>query len=767
MPTAIAIALLLLAAPSDAQQTTGSIEGRIRDEKREPVAFANVAVSGPSLLESRGVMSTSDGYFLIPNLPPGTYNVKISHITYDELTLENAIVQPGETTTLDDIRLKIAVFETAKPIVVTASRTEQPLDRVPAAMTVLNADEIEQLPVENFGQMLRLVPGVNISQVSASDISVNTRRATGLLTSGQLAMVDNRTVYSQFNGGVGWAGVNVTPDEIKQIEVLRGPNSAMWGANAMDGVIHIITKSPREMQGTTLVAGAGEIGTFFASATHAGVRDKFGYKLTGSWYEQDAFERPKGSIPGTEGPSNPGGTPYPPYPNRGTEQPKVNARLDYYQDDKTTWSVSGGYESSMGLVLTPTGPFFQDDDTYSAFAQADWTRQKARVSVYTNILDAEGTQLGVPGKLSIGERIYHIDLSDTRLLGESNLLTYGARARYSEFDGSLLVGTEDRSEFGAFVQDEMEIGDKVLAVFGARVDNIDPMGTAVSPRASLLFKPFTGNSFRLSYNRAFRAPTVVDNYVFVAAANVIPGPPDLVFPFTIEGNTDLDEERLDSFEIAWIGNFGDRVETTLTGYYNEQRGAIRLVPAEFYSSANPPPGWTLPDSLLDLPPPNGFAGIPSRIQFANIGQIDSRGVEASLAVYARRDLSFHLNYSWQDDPDVEGITPQTRPNGEEAFLNLPPTHRFNVAGTWDIPQFYANAAAAYQDVAFWADVLDARFWGPTESFVSVNLAAGWRFYRGHAVLSLNAQNIFDERVQQHVWGDIISRKIWVHVTCRL
>ena len=499
------------------------------------------------------------------------------------------------------------------------------------------------------------------------------------------------------------------------------------------------------------------------------MRDKFGYKLTGSWYEQNDFKRPMGSIPGTEGPGNPGGTPYPLYPNEGTQQSKVNARVDYYQDDKTTWSVSGGYAGISQLILGPTGPATFDDNSYQAFAKAEWTRQNARVSVYANITEEPVTALLIPVSGNFNERTYHIDFSDTRLLGESNLVTYGTSARRTTFDITAAPDAEDRDEFGAFVQDEMEIGDKVLAVFGVRVDNIDPMGTAVSPRASLLFKPLTGNSFRLSYNRAFRAPAAVSNFVFIAAANVIPIPGfDLVFPFTIEGNTDLDEERLDSFEIAWIGNFGDRVETTLTAYYNEQRNAMRLVPADFYSSANPPPIWPLPDSLLDVPFPDGFAGIPSRLQFANVGQINSRGIEASLAFYARQTLSFHLNYSWQDDPDVEGLTPQIRPNGEEAFpLNIPPKHRFNVGGTWETPRLYANAAVTYQDVAFWADVFDARFWGPTESFASVNLAAGWRFYRRHAVLSINAQNIFDERVQQHVWGDIISRKIWVHVTYRL
>jgi len=159
-------------------------------------------------------------------------------------------------------------------MVVTASRTEQPLHEVPAAMTVLTAEDLEQMPADDYGDYLRNVPGLNVSQMSARDIQVAGRMATSSLSTTELVLLDNRTLYLDFFGFVAWDFVPLDAKEIKQIEVVRGPGSAVWGANAMSGVINLITKSPREMQGTSLTLGAGNLSTLLASGTHAGASEK-------------------------------------------------------------------------------------------------------------------------------------------------------------------------------------------------------------------------------------------------------------------------------------------------------------------------------------------------------------------------------------------------------------------------------------------------------------------------------------------------------------
>ena len=151
------------------------------------------------------------------------------------------------------------------------------------------------------------VPGVNITQVSARDINVTSRGATGTLATGQLALLDGRSLYQDFFGFVMWDFLPVNLNEIKQIEVIRGPASAVWGANALNGVVNVITKSPREMQGTSATLGFGgfdrsangddaDAGSlWYVSGTHAqAINDRWAFKLSAGGYSQDALPRPTG-----------------------------------------------------------------------------------------------------------------------------------------------------------------------------------------------------------------------------------------------------------------------------------------------------------------------------------------------------------------------------------------------------------------------------------------------------------------------------------------
>jgi outer membrane receptor protein involved in Fe transport len=196
-------------------------------------------------------------------------------------------------------------------VVVTASKTEQQLVNAPATMSVIGGRALEVAPSNNYADLLRAVPGVNITQISARDINITSRGATSSLATSQLAVLDGRSLYQDFFGFVMWDFMPSNPNDIKQIEVIRGPASAVWGANALTGVVNIITKSPREMQGTTFTMGAGTFGREFfgngerdgglvyGNITHAqAINDRWAYKLSVGGYQSDAFGRPEGAIPG-------------------------------------------------------------------------------------------------------------------------------------------------------------------------------------------------------------------------------------------------------------------------------------------------------------------------------------------------------------------------------------------------------------------------------------------------------------------------------------
>jgi iron complex outermembrane receptor protein len=691
-----------------------------------------------------------------PGVTPSQATAREDADSQDEIATESGMTMWGMDT-----------------LVVTASRIEQRLDEAPAAMTVIGEKQLGQTPADDFGDLLRAVPGLNVMQASSWDISISSRNATNVLPQGQLVLVDGRSVFQDFNGTVWWNAVPLAPEEVKRIEVLRGPASAVWGANATDGVINIIPKSPREMVGTRVTVGAGELETRYARITHADARGRLGYKVSATWREQDPYDQPTGTIPGTDGPTNPGGTAYPTYDNPASRTPKLNLRVDFDQNDETTWSCSAGYAGIEGSILLPAGPADWAKDTFDAFGQVQWSRRDAHATFYSNFFESpDGVFLIGGERASIKTETYALDVSDSRTVGDRHRLAYGGSTSRSQYDMTLAPDAGDRDRIGAFLQDEIRITDHFRWLGGVRVDNIDPMGTAFSPRTTLFFVPVPGQTFRFSYNRAFLAPSAIESHVdFVNVTPItIPTPGGtltLNFPLHVTTSPDLEETRLDAFEIGWVGRLTDHAEVSLAAYRNEMQGLARLVPTEFYSSSNPPPDWPLPLDLLDVPAPDGFAGIPSEISVTNVAELVNRGVEVSLDVRPSRELSLFLNYSWQDDPSISGIDPRPIPDGTTHHpINDPPKHRFNVGAAWDGGTFFANANVNYQDEAFWTDVLDERFWGPTKDITLVNVAGGVRLFDERMTVSVGAQNVFDSDAQQHVWGDFISRKVTGEATYR-
>ena len=124
-------------------------------------------------------------------------------------------------------------------------------------MSVLTSTEIERSPAQNYGDLLRNVPGLNVIQLSARDVNITSRQATGSLSNTQLVLLDGRSVYLDFFGIVLWDLLPTNTSDIKQIEVIRGPASAVWGANALTGVVNIITKTPREAKGSEVTFTGG------------------------------------------------------------------------------------------------------------------------------------------------------------------------------------------------------------------------------------------------------------------------------------------------------------------------------------------------------------------------------------------------------------------------------------------------------------------------------------------------------------------------------
>src|SRR5436190_11020865 len=197
-------------------------------------------------------------------------------------------------------------------VVVTAAKTEQKVIDAAPTMSVITNETIQNSASRSYADLLRAVPGMNVSQTSARDINLTSRSATGTLATSQLALLDGRTLYQDFFGFVAWDFLPINLDEVRQIEVIRGPASAIWGANALTGVVNVISKSPRELAGTTFNMSAGtfdrsvgdthqKAGSLFSiSGTHAeAINDRWAYKLSVGVMTQQPFARPVGTINNT------------------------------------------------------------------------------------------------------------------------------------------------------------------------------------------------------------------------------------------------------------------------------------------------------------------------------------------------------------------------------------------------------------------------------------------------------------------------------------
>ncbi|MPY88242.1 MAG: TonB-dependent receptor [Luteitalea sp.] len=720
-----------------------------------------------SLVLACGVMSAGFGWAAVPGVAQGQKSREATppaEETAPEAPSQEAAQEPP-------------VYE--EQVVVTASRTEQSLVNAPATVSVISSRTIEQSPALNYGDLLRTVPGLNVTQTSARDINLTSRAATGTLSTSQLALVDGRSIYLDFFGFVMWDFLPVDPSEIQQIEVIRGPASAVWGANAMTGVVNVITKSPREMVGTRATIGVGtfdrntdlldqDTGTlFYVNGSHAqAVNDRWAYKISAGAYTQDAFARPTGLIP------NGTNTPYPSFSNEGTTQPKVDVRADYdFADDERKLVIQGGVAGTDGIVHTGTGPFDIDRGSLLGYGKVGFSRGNFTINGFVNLLDGNATNLlsvgpdGRPIEFVFETQTYDIEVSDVQTVARRHVISYGGNFRRSQFDLSIAPGEDSRTEGGVYVQDEIFLSNHFRWLVGGRLDMFDVLDDPVfSPRTTFMYKPTAGQTLRVSYNRAYRAPSLINNFIDLTLINQLPlGSFDprlegqvFNFPVAANGNTELVEQSLDAYEVGYTGILWDRATLSAAFYINDVENDIFFTQVGSYRASNPPPGWPLPPGVLELILASGQFGadngLPSAFSYLNFGDVRYRGVELGIEGALTPAWNGFLNYAYQDRPDPKDF--------DISELNLPPRHRVNVGVGYDGPRFLGNLAVSYSDDAFWQDVLDSRFHGPTDAFTLVNGAFGVKWgARGQYVTSVKVTNLFNDEIQQHVFGDVIKRQI--------
>ncbi len=680
-------------------------------------------------------------------------------------------------------------------VVVSASKTEEKLVNAPATMTVIGAQTIQSAPSQNFAELLRAVPGMNLTQVSARDINVTSRGATSTLATGQLALLDGRSLYQDFFGFVMWDFLPVNLNEIKQVEVIHGPASAVWGANAVNGVVNVITKSPREIRGTMFTLGVGGFdrstdacdadptcqkqgaGTlFYVSGTHAqAVNDRWAFKVSGGAYTQDPLARPRGTIP-CDNPDVCFGTKasYPLFSNQGTTQPKFDGRVDYDYPDGKRLSFSGGVAGTEGIMHSGIGPLDINRGSVMSYGKATFTKQAFRAGFFTNILDGDATNLLTVDQF--GNRIsfqfktntFDFEASNVQTFAQKHVVTYGGNLRFNTFDLSIAPQSDNRTEGGVFGQDEIFLSNMFRLVAGARLDRFDYLNNVVfSPRVTFMAKPHEDHTLRLSYNRAYRSPSVINNFLDVTIAeplNLGAFSPLLagriyLIPIRSVGNeilnAPLDETSVDAYELGYTGIVADgRAVVSAAFYINRTKNDILFTEdlTGRWTAQNPPPGWPLPPAVINLVPGASF---PGRFTYRNLGRTTQKGIELGVQSPVQPYLNVFANYSYQATPSVN-FPNVANPLSE---INLPAKNRFNVGFNYSRSRWLGDMSVTYSDSAYWQDVLDDRYHGTTDSYTLVNGGVGVKWAANRLTTSVKAVNLFNQEVLQHVFGDVLKRQV--------
>jgi outer membrane receptor protein involved in Fe transport len=805
---------LALAGPALAQN--GAISGTVVDESGGVVPGATVTLAGPGT--HNPTITGARGEYSFRNLAAGTYQIVVALAGFSQATHDRITV--GESTVeVPPIALKVATL--ADTVVVSASKADTALIDAPATMSVLTAETLKSSSATNYGDLLRGVPGVNVIQLSARDINVTSRQATSTLSNTQLVLLDGRSVYLDFFGLVLWDFLPTNTNDIKQIEVIRGPASAVWGANALTGVVNIITKSPREAKGASVTLTAGmfsrDAGStkgknpgalFGVNGTYADAPNSvWSYRVSAGYFNSDSFPRPTGQIPIITDPRDPtqkvGGAFYPAdapgvpgsgaYENQGTSQPKFDMRVDQeIAGGRITYA--GGVAGSTGTIYTGIGPFDIQSGSYIGYGKVNYAKDALRVNFFANFTDAKAPNLLLPDpvtlqplQLNFKTQTYDVEVGDAIAAGTHQVFTFGGNVRQNNFDITIAPAAENRTEAGAYVQDEILL-DQFRFTLGGRIDKFGNISDPVfSPRLTAMYKPLPDQSLRFSFNRAFRAPSVINNFLdtnilvptdLSALKPLLPPPlqPAVAKPFPLVvgavgsdlpiGTTpqpELTEQSLTAYEIAYTGTFASRTTLGAAFYINDTDNEINFVSLPFnldpYTAANPPPGWPLPPSILTLLAARGIYLPRTAFTYKNLGPLRQKGLELSVDHRFDKGVTAFANYSWQGDPEVRSSStpyPATE-------LVLPPTNRFNIGANYDGPRFIGSGSVNYSDKAFWTDVLTAPYHGFTDAYTLVNGAFGVKWMQGRVTTLVKLNNILNDDIMQHVFGDILKRSAILEV----
>ncbi len=645
-----------LCVPLAGAQATGVIGGTVtRGESAIRLSGVTVTVLGTGVATSTG----SDGRYTLPRVAAGQRTVQFRSLGFIP-RVEEVNVVAAQTATVNVAMVALAL-RLSDVIVSTASRSPERLVEAPAAISVVSPQIVAAIaPTGQTPLVLATVPGVDIVQNGVNDFNVNARGFNSSLTRRVLVLEDGRDVAIAFLGSQEWGAMGTSLDDVSRIEMVRGPGSALYGANAFSGVLTLTSQTAREAAGSRLTLAGGELETIRAEAMHAGLfgSERFGYKLAAGYSASDTWARSRTRRDSTDIVQEYDPVTSSPVPKSRESRPLIgqgldpvtlaaigdrdqvtsahaSARVDYYAQDGSLATIEGGLGEGRNETFVTGLGRVQVARAQRPWARAAWAGERFNVLTWYTGRDTRDPQWALgsgtffleKSAVAHGEAQYNNDL-----WGDRARFIVGASARSTHMNTSqTLVAAEndDRTDglYSAYGQVEVKLSPRLKLVTASRWDDGSLFESQFSPKAALVFSAGENRSVRLSVNKAFQTPNYSEFFLhanaaaptaspraleaalegFLATGRAIGTqglPADLPWnfdsqtPVLARGNRALEVEKITGYELGYSGDLGKRGYLTVDLFMNDKRDFV----TDLLANVNPEfPQYLYSDGGTDVP----------------------------------------------------------------------------------------------------------------------------------------------------------------------
>jgi len=735
------------------------VEVRLRKNKGEPA----LAPATPPVTSATDVTKANRATPGVTAPPPTSPPESPGRVTPSPTTPGPAT--PGPSTT-SQIRSEDVFDET----IVTASKgAQRPLD-APNSTSIITEQDIRLSGITKIPELLRRLAGVDLMQVTGAQTEVSVRGFNQRLANKTLVLVDGRSVYIDLLGATLWQTLSIGVEDIERIEVVRGPGSALYGADAFSGVINVITKRPGAAANGVRTA-VGSAGTTHASLWASGRGDAFDWRLSAGYDYLPRWSRevPEGRADVRTGVSD---------QRESARTVRADVRMTRSLGKRGVFGAGAGVAKGT-LEILGVGPLndivlptFTSTDV-TTFVSMDWLDVRAFWNRFTSDSQLNVNYIGqslLPARADLdvfdSEAVFKakLDLSDT----VQNDLRIGAAYRHKDAQWTYLDSHRIENHYSAFVHDELRLGSSVAIVADHRVDWVPYLGRfEQSPRGALLVHPSALSTVRASIATAFRKPTFLESYLSLPIQLPITGAAQLSEGVRRENPSySVDKERIVSVEVGYINRHSEYFTIDASAFYNRVSGLIQLASnrAVTVGDWQRLGGQDLQTALF----PVAFGGWENQCQAYNVW-----GGEAGVRTFPSQGVDVHVNYTissvHQDDSgcSVEAlrrVVADQRTSNHKINAGAQLRTALGVDASVDV-HYVSPQAWAEQVTNFARQAIEQKRY-ELDAYSLVNGRIGYRFLRDRADVSVDTFNAFNTRHREHPFGQVVDRRVMVSGTFR-